>query len=66
MYKRVQRNVVAEGLLVVVWRNIYAEFMKLYGRFAELLAKCYAEFQITLEFDQQALESYFDAIAKAN
>jgi hypothetical protein len=66
MYKRVQRNVVAENLLVVVWRNISAEFMSLFSRFTERITKCYGEAQIKLEFDQADLEAYFDAIAKAN
>ncbi len=51
LYKRVDKHFTEEeGLLQVVWRGIQEEFARQVRRYEELMAKCYPEISIRLEF----------------
>lgn len=63
MYKRVERQL-SSHLLVVVWRNIQEEFVKLYGEYDSLIQQCYPGSNIKLEFNVDDLLQYFVSIAE--
>ncbi|EGD72018.1 hypothetical protein PTSG_00034 [Salpingoeca rosetta] len=64
-YKRVQKQLCTEeNLLVVVWRSIQEEFVRLHAHFEELIAKCYPNSNIRLEFEVEDLLQYFASIAE--
>lgn len=53
-----------ENLLVVVWRSIQSEFVALHSHLEALIAKCYPDSHIRLEFEVQDLLQYFSNIAE--
>lgn len=63
MYKRVERQL-SSHLLVVVWRNIQEEFVKLYSEYDALIQNCYPGSNIKLEFNVQDLLAFFTSIAE--
>lgn len=59
-----EKQLTLENLLVVVWRNVQEEFVKLYHRIDALLKECYPGIQ--LEFDEQNLLDIFTEIATSS
>ena len=56
LYKRVDKHFTEEeGLLQVVWRGIQEEFTRQLRRYEELIAKCYSDTTIRLEFTMVSL-----------
>jgi exocyst complex component 1 len=51
LYKRVDKHFTEEeGLLQVAWRGIQEEFTRLLRKYEDLIAKCYPESNIRLDF----------------
>ena len=53
-----------EGLLQVGWRGIQEEFTRMLRKYEELIAKCYPESNLRLEFTMDELLGYFSDLAK--
>lgn len=67
LYKRVDKHFSEEtGLLQVVWRGISEEFCRQLRKYEELIAKCYPEIAIRLEFSMEELLGYFSDLAQAH
>ncbi|KAJ3151312.1 Exocyst complex component 1 [Geranomyces variabilis] len=67
LYKRVEKHYTdEEGLLQVIWRGIQDEFFKRVRRYGELIAICYPESSIRLEFTLDELVGYFSELARAH
>ncbi|KAJ3042939.1 Exocyst complex component 1 [Rhizophlyctis rosea] len=67
LYKRVDKHFPdEEGLLQVVWRGIQEEFMKRTRRYEDILAQCYRESGIKLEFTMDELLGYFSELARTH
>ncbi|KAJ3159822.1 Exocyst complex component 1 [Geranomyces michiganensis] len=67
LYKRVEKHYTdEEGLLQVIWRGIQDEFFKRVRRYGELIAICYPESSIRLEFTMDELVGYFSELARAH
>ncbi|KAI8903121.1 exocyst complex component Sec3-domain-containing protein [Gorgonomyces haynaldii] len=65
IYKRVDKHYSEEeGLLQVVWRGIQEEFTRMLRRYEELIAKCYPESNLRLDFTMEELLGYFSELAK--
>jgi hypothetical protein len=67
LYKRVDKHFTEEeGLLQVVWRGIQEELSRTLRKYEELIAKCYPESNIRLDFTLDELLGYFSELAKAH
>ncbi len=64
MYKRVERHLSEEdNMLIVVWHMLQEEFVKTYRHYTSLIAQCYRDPNIHLEFTIEELLEYFTNIA---
>jgi hypothetical protein len=64
LYKRVDKHFTEEeGLLQVVWRGIQEEFCMQFRKYEELIAKCYPEVSVRLDFTMKELLQYFSELA---
>ncbi|KAI8900951.1 exocyst complex component Sec3-domain-containing protein [Globomyces pollinis-pini] len=67
LYKRVDKHFSEEvGLLQVIWRGIQEEFTRQLRKYEELIAKCYPEISIRLDFTMDELLGYFSELAQAH
>ncbi|KAH6589898.1 hypothetical protein BASA61_005440 [Batrachochytrium salamandrivorans] len=67
LYKRVDKHYTEEeGLLQVVWRGIQEEFTRQLRRYEELIAKCYPEVSVRLDFTMEELLEFFSELALAH
>ncbi|KAI8916885.1 exocyst complex component Sec3-domain-containing protein [Entophlyctis helioformis] len=67
LYKRVDKHFAEEeGLHQVVWRGIQEEFTRQLRRFEELIAKCYPEVSMRLDFTMDELLGFFSELAMAH
>ncbi|KAK6096096.1 hypothetical protein MT418_003971 [Batrachochytrium dendrobatidis] len=67
LYKRVDKHFTEEeGLLQVVWRGIQEEFTRQLRRYEELIAKCYPEVSVRLDFTMEELLGFFSELAQAH
>ncbi|KAL2918232.1 hypothetical protein HK105_202159 [Polyrhizophydium stewartii] len=65
LYKRVDKHFTEEeGLLQVVWRGIQEEFTRQLRRYEELIAKCYPEVSVRLDFTMDELLGFFSELAR--
>lgn len=67
LYKRVDKHFSEEeGLLRVSWRGIQEEMTRNLRRYEDLIAKCYPESNIRLDFTMDELLEYFSEMAKTH
>ncbi|KAJ3295740.1 Exocyst complex component 1 [Borealophlyctis nickersoniae] len=67
LYKRVVKHYTdEEGLLQVVWRGIQEEVTRRLRRYEDIIAQCYPETSIRLEFTMDELLGYFSELARAH
>ena len=67
LYKKVEKHLCEEeALLQVVWHSMQDEFLKQYKMFEQLIARCYPDSNITLEFTINDLLNYFSNIAQSH
>jgi len=65
LYEKVEKHLCAEeNLLQVVWHLMQDEFIKQYKHYDELIAECYPNSGIQLEFSINDVLSYFSDIAQ--
>ncbi|TGZ72421.1 hypothetical protein CRM22_002094 [Opisthorchis felineus] len=64
--KKVEKHLSEEGnLFQVVWRSIQAQFFEQCEQFNNLIAECYPDSGIALEFTIDDLQAYFTDIARS-
>ncbi|KAJ3078629.1 Exocyst complex component 1, partial [Rhizoclosmatium hyalinum] len=68
LYKRVEKSFTDEdgSLLQVVWRGIQEAFAKSLKRYEELIALCYPDTGLRVEFTMDDLLGYFSELAQKN
>jgi hypothetical protein len=67
LYKRVDKHYCdEEGLLQVVWHGIQEELIRSHRHFEEIIANCYPESDLHLNFTIDNLCQYFSDIAKSH
>ncbi|XP_067944096.1 exocyst complex component 1-like [Watersipora subatra] len=65
LYRRLEKHMCEEqNLLQVVWNSMQKEFLNQYNLFVNMLAKCYAASNITLEFGINDVLQMFSDIAQ--
>ena len=64
IFRKVDQHLCAEeNLTVVVRRSVHEEFIRLYNAFEGLIARCYADAGVHLEFTLDELMRIFDSIS---
>ena len=67
LYRKVEKHLSEEeALLQVVWHSMQDEFLKQYKTFDTLIARCYPDSHITIEFTIGDLLEYFSNIAQSH
>ena len=67
LYKRVDKHFTEEeSLMQVVWRGIQEECCNQSRKYEELIAKCYPEVSIRLDFTVKELMQYFSDLAQSH